>query len=593
MTIEGIDANEPRLDVALAELQEMKRQLAALTQRVSALETSEPRAEQPRTAPVDVPIPDDDSVWSWVGQSRVLPRVAMVCFALVVALVLRTLTDNGIIALELGVVLGVAYSALLIGIGWRLLALGGRGRRVLPVCGNLLLCSVVAEAHGSFGLLTAGAANGVLAAVLAVLTFIGLRYRSGSILAFAVLSTSVTAIALGFPHPDFPYTASVVLAGNAVAYAALRVGRMQWLSWFAFGLAVFLWLVWGFQANAFLRQPEEPVPGLHVGWFVPFVVAFALLYAGIALVRAFRSPDSTSAFHGFLPTANVLWAYGAALAVVLPRDSGLGTLSAIACTVSVAHFAAAVWLWRRFHTCSSAITSFAIAGTALFAVGTPTLLGSFALALPLWSAVALGLFGLSQVCGSTGLRLSSYGLQVLVCTLAITTDEFGVPSEALTTSLVSAALITALALLHHRSARRHPPPVESWVTRFDRTDRTAIVLFWVAAISGFGTLRLLAHEAVQAIGAEVDNTFLCTQSMVINCASIVLMLWGIRTRNGELLATAVLVATFGGLKVVASDLLNAHGVPLVLSVASFGAAAAVGSIVLGKWLGQRSTEAAA
>ncbi|MHC4919582.1 MAG: hypothetical protein ACYTKC_08290 [Planctomycetota bacterium] len=36
-----------------------------------------------------------------------------------------------------------------------------------------------------------------------------------------------------------------------------------------------------------------------------------------------------------------------------------------------------------------------------------------------------------------------------------------------------------------------------------------------------------------------------------------------------------------------SDLFTAHGVPLVLSVFSFGMAAAVGSVVLGRW--QRST----
>jgi hypothetical protein len=48
--------------------------------------------------------------------------------------------------------------------------------------------------------------------------------------------------------------------------------------------------------------------------------------------------------------------------------------------------------------------------------------------------------------------------------------------------------------------------------------------------------------------------------------AIGLMVLGLVKRDKELLGTAVLVAVIGGLRVFASDLFSAHGVPLVLSV---------------------------
>ena len=82
------------------------------------------------------------------------------------------------------------------------------------------------------------------------------------------------------------------------------------------------------------------------------------------------------------------------------------------------------------------------------------------------------------------------------------------------------------------------------------------------------------------------------QPSSINLASIGLMLWATRTRDRYVLTTAVPVAIVGGLKVIAYDLRTISGVPLVLAVFSFGLAAAVGSIVLGKWQGQQTQDVA-
>jgi hypothetical protein len=81
--------------------------------------------------------------------------------------------------------------------------------------------------------------------------------------------------------------------------------------------------------------------------------------------------------------------------------------------------------------------------------------------------------------------------------------------------------------------------------------------------------------------------------VILNLGSIGLMYWGLRGRDPQVLATAALVAVAGGLKVVGSDLLTASGVPLVVAVFSFGVAAAVGSLVLGRMQARRAAERAA
>jgi hypothetical protein len=51
-----------------------------------------------------------------------LRRIATVCFLLVIALILRTITDNQIINTRIGSILGMTYAAVLLLLGWRLYA---------------------------------------------------------------------------------------------------------------------------------------------------------------------------------------------------------------------------------------------------------------------------------------------------------------------------------------------------------------------------------------------------------------------------------------------------------------------------------------
>ena len=105
----------------------------------------------------------------------------------------------------------------------------------------------------------------------------------------------------------------------------------------------------------------------------------------------------------------------------------------------------------------------------------------------------------------------------------------------------------------------------------------------LAALTGsFFLLRAIAWWIIVPVGPGGPETFQCTQSIIINLAALGLGLFAFRTRNREIRNVAILVIAVGAVK-SASDLLGTKGVPLVLSVFSFGLAAATQSITLSRW----------
>ena len=98
-------------------------------------------------------------------------------------------------------------------------------------------------------------------------------------------------------------------------------------------------------------------------------------------------------------------------------------------------------------------------------------------------------------------------------------------------------------------------------------------------------IRVVIFQAMQFIPAEMQrDTFRCGQSVLINGAAIALILFAYLRRDKEIRNVAILVTLIGGIKVFLYDLFGAHGLPLVFSVFSFGMAAAVESVALGKWM---------
>ena len=96
-------------------------------------------------------------------------------------------------------------------------------------------------------------------------------------------------------------------------------------------------------------------------------------------------------------------------------------------------------------------------------------------------------------------------------------------------------------------------------------------------------LQIGGYNILASFTDSLNNAFMGLQSTLINIGALLLMILGLKGKHREILYTAIAVAIVGALKVFGFDLFNAHGVPLVISVFSLGAVAAVGSIVLGRW----------
>ena len=155
-------------------------------------------------------------------------------------------------------------------------------------------------------------------------------------------------------------------------------------------------------------------------------------------------------------------------------------------------------------------------------------------------------------------------------------------------------ILAFIAISHYRWCRRWPLPIApSIFSRFDRNDRSAVLLLLGGLASGFYMLRVGIHQAVQMLPGEMQqDAFRCSQSVLINSAAAGIVMFAYLRRNDEIRNVAVLVTLIGGVKVFLYDLFGTHGLPLVFSVLSFGLAAAVESVALGKWLKQQDGEVA-
>ena len=576
---------DARLAEVLQAVRELTRRIDEFDARLGALEVGAPQTPSPvAAAPPGEPVASAAVMMSWVGHSRVLQRIAMVSFVLVVALVLRTLTDSRWIGASVGVALGIVYSGVLLALGAWLLAPRRRGQRVLPICGVILLCSVALEAHGRFRLISANAANWILITDLLIAGAIGLRFRMGSIVSIAVLAPGIAALTVGFPNLQFPLAAALFLFANVIACLARRVGRLQWLAWTTVTVTLCFWFLWSLKVRVHLLRPESmPSVGLGVTWFLPWLAAFAVLYAGVAVKRALATPRDLDAFHAFLPTGNVLWAHSAAAAVLGPMTGGLTGLGTVALCAAATHLAFAAWLWRRLRVHAAGITSFTLAGAVALALAVPAVVAeSLFVEVAVLSAEAMGLAWFAAVCGSPGLRLCALVLQVVVGGLALFGGLYAAQPESFAASLGAALALVAFGGWQYTHDRRHPSIEGSWLARVDPDGHAGILLLWSSALASFGSLRLLLDRVLTLLDAGTPDAFQCGQSVILNCASIAMLAWGMRAKNRQVTLTAVLVAVAGGVKVLGSDLMSASGLPLVLAVFSFGMAAAVGSIVLGR-----------
>jgi hypothetical protein len=538
-----------------------------------------------RSQRVDLPVQQDDAVsfsdtWQQLTGATLLSSLATVCFLLAIALILRTIVDNGIINQNFGAFLGMGYAGVMIAYGYRR---HSRERPLIPVyalCGALLLLTIVFETYVRFELLSALVAHAFLVLTLIVMTVMGLRYKVAAPLCVGVLGASMVGMALGFPDPSFPYVAVILLLANAASYAARGIPGCRWLSWAVLILTMFFWLLWATKVRTPLLSGEVLGPELALPWLLPALALFAVTYLAIFVWFVLGASGRFGFLESALVIVNVAWMYAIARAVVLPWHGREDQVGAAGTLLAFAYLSLAFWFARSRSKERQAVTTFVIAALILMAAALPASTGSILVALLAWSSLAMALTVISGIWQNPGVRATSYVLQTFACVVAAASGSFSVVAVFPRHKAAVAATLACICLMHYAWCRRKVARPEG--------GRVSALLFLLAMVYLFGASRMILFSTLAMSGADVGSLFECGQSILINVGALVLMLLGLFLMNAEILAVSVVVAGIGAAKVFGYDLMKIEGIPLIFSVFSFGVTASVGSLVWRGWARQTS-----
>jgi hypothetical protein len=346
--------------------------------------------------------------------------------------------------------------------------------------------------------------------------------------------------------------------------------------------------LWSIRLGILLSKGETVPAELALNWYLPVLATFCLTFAGLALLGVVRGSSASTKLSRFdfsLPTLNVIWAFAASHHVVSAWKANVYLLGGIGILFAACHFAVSFWLAKRRDAGAPGTNTFAFAGATLLALALPAATGTFLLSLPAVSLVAITMAIVSRVWENGGVRASTYLMNIYAClALAFTLRGEG-PGTTDVINMLPAGLLMVISIYHYQWCRRWPVPQSSALfDAFDRNDRSAVLLLLGGLASGFFMIRIALYQALPYIPQAIQrDMFRCSQSVVINLAIIVLILIAYLRQNREIRNVAILVTVAGAVKVFMYDLLGTHGLPLVFSVFSFGMAAAVESIALGRW----------
>ncbi len=579
--------SELAADAVFADIGLLRRRLDLLENRLALLEGREiselaaaPLAESP------VASTPGEGFGDWLSRGAVLQKMAAVCFVLVFALLLRTITDNGYVNPGVGTLLGLGYVTVLVGIGFWLYQ---EQRPLAPVFagfGFLLLFAIVVESLNRFAILSPISAFLILFAALAVGSFMGIRFTASRLLAVSVMGVAFSGLAGNFPKVVFPAAAGLLLAANLVAMLADRREVSRSLKWWVTLLTLLFWALWAFKIFATFRH-GQPLGPFYADWYLPLLLLFGGFYLVISTGKFSRSED----FNGYgavLPSLNMLLLFLAGRVMVVNVWGDGVIFGALAVAMAGAHILVGWRLAVRDDGRCAAIGGSMVAGALMLALGLPQVLNGLVWAVPGWALVAYALACLSGRCDSAVIRVISYLYQFFGLVVGVASGVLTTPKEGqLTACLIAALALAVFSLAQYRWCRQHPPTGGSLFSRLDPGDYSAVILLLCGLGGLFFLVALLLDSIATASLVDPANTMRCGRSLLLNLGVLILLLIGSQRRLPEILWVAVILAVIGCGKVFFIDLFKGSGLPLVLSVLSFGIVAAVGSVIMGRW--QRPT----
>ena len=572
---------EGKIHILFEKMSSLDSRMEAIEKRIST-QTVDQSASQDDTA-WDMSMPSLD-IWSTVSKTTFLPKLSAISFILVIALILRTLTDSGTLSHHTGSVLGIGYATALIVVGWRLLNKASKIAGVFPISGAVLMYTIILETFSRFASFSATTSYLVLFVTLMSLVMLGKRFDKNIFYAVGLLGATITALLIDFPRPIFYQLAAFIFSANLTALYFSEVPRSKWVQVTLFIMTLLFWFFWTIKIHVPLAKNMDVAPYVSTLWFIPFTLLMAFSYIRFSFQNSFNRGDSIGLFEIILPTTTAAGAYIACWTVV---DVWLGHGRWIGCAglfIAVIHYLAAWILFKYSRNGGPGICAFTFAASTLLLLASFSAIGNIYLVLPFLSAVALGLLFSSSACEIGGIRLASYLMQSIACVMAI---GYGAYSPGILTPVPSFFVAASLALLsgfHYFLSRKRPLSCHTgFFFAVDPYDRTAVILLFTALINSFCMLQLGGYYILAIFTDNLHNALMGLQSVLINIGAVMLMLLGLKGRHREILYTAIAVVIMGAFKVFGFDLFKANGIALVTSVSSFGAVAAVGSVILGRW----------
>jgi len=598
-TVKELKTMEDRVNWLAEELLLAKEEVAGLACRIEALERGRVVATASVTPPPREPLANgheeefmphpleaiDDS-WAHLGQAVLLPRLAAVSFMLVIALILRTLTDNGALALFPGSLLGMVYAVVLIVSGVWLYSRKSLLAPVFPTCGSLLLYAIILETQSHFSSLSGQTGYLLLLGAELSIVLVGLCCRAKTLLLIAVIASTGVGMAVGFPNPTFSLLGVVILLNAIAAHLASVRQITHSLRWYGLVFSSIFWMLWAYKLNFALQSAHASLSGLDTHFFFPLLFAFWSFYTYSSLWQIIRRGAPLGVFHHLLPSVVAGGTFfvveGGAL-VWGGTAEGIGLMTVL---ISALYLGLVTWLIRRRADEMPGAKEYVTAATILLIQGL-----SFAVpslwALPVWTVAAAILTLGADRWQSGGIRVIAYLFQMVILLFALRHEALSVRETAWPLGLLVASGMTICTLWLYRWCRQHPPDYDSaFFTVFDRGDYSAVSLLVLGLFYGFSAASFAVAALLPVTGAEAIKAFDCAQSVILNLGIVLCLFAGLKQRNREMLVVAgiaVLVAVF---KVFLFDLFRAHGVPLVSSVFSFGVVAAASSLVMRRWQGK-------
>mgnify|MGYP005843303285 CR=1 FL=1 len=569
-------------------IDELTCQVTQLSQRVAQLEKqtslstkpvrSEARSEKIANQDEGFTLADGTSLLA--SGSSLLKHVSAICFLLVIGLGLRALSDSGIISMLLGTILGIGYASLLIAGGYVLYRRAQSMAPLFTTTGAILMFSVLVETYVRFSSLPVEIVYLMMAITGISMALISFNQQVSLPIIVGTLGMCLTAVAIDYPNPFFPYLGLMLWLANVLGFFASRIKRCSWLRWLLMLTTHFMLQIWGLKITGVLGKAVDDHQ-FAPEWFIPIVTLIGFTFIMISFFGIIRSGnEKISKFDFMLPALNAAWCYVAGMyALKNPAIFGLPAAAA-----AILHFALAFWLARRARVNAPGTNTFTAGGVILAGLSLPALMGSATLPLPLLSLLALGICLYSNTWQSGGVRVTAYVLQLYVSIILVFQILGPVIDQPL--PLFTVALICSwVAVAQYHYCRSTPPPAAAtFFNRYDPHDLAALLPFFAGLASGLISCLALGYFILSRQYPDAFQiAYIGLQSLIINGSAIMLMVYAAMRQNRELRNVSFLILALGGVKVFVFDLLQISGSWLVAGIFTFGAATALQSIILARW----------